>query len=144
MLVPGARDHWAPLKANPTLRRVADSQGNKGGLGMKKMFMAAAALTIAVAIAPTFVSQSLAASGKARAHKAAAEKSPYCDMAKSQRNTPSWNEHYGCLKTPARQAFAAPSPTAAAAQQDARSTYCGLAKNQRNTPSWNEYYGCLH
>jgi len=111
---------------------------------MKKMFMAVAALTIAVATAPSFVDQSFAASAK---RKAAAERSPYCDMAKNQRNTPSWNEHYGCLKTPARQAFAgpaAPTRSAAAAEKDARSTYCGLAKNQRNTPSWNEYYHCLH
>jgi hypothetical protein len=118
----------------------------KGGLVMKKMLMAAAALTIAVAIAPSFVDQSLAASAK-RASKAAAERSPYCDMAKAQRNTPSWNEHYGCLKTPARHASAHPAPTTngmATAERDSRSTYCGLAKNQRNTPSWNEYYGCLH
>jgi hypothetical protein len=100
---------------------------------MKKLVMAAAALTIAVATAPTFVGPSQAAPAK----KA---KSAYCDLAKNQRNTPSWNEHYGCLKTPQRQAFAdAPAP-----QGDAKSTYCGLAKNQRNTPSWNEYYGCLH
>ena len=114
---------------------------------MKKMFMAVAALTIAVATAPSFVDQSLAASSK-RAKAAAAERSPYCDMAKNQRNTPSWNEHYGCLKTPARQASAAAAPATngmtAAAERDARSTYCGLAKNQRNTPSWNEYYHCLH
>ena len=63
---------------------------------MKKMFMAVEALTIAVATAPTFVDQSLAASSK-RAKAAAAERSPYCDMAKSQRNSPSWNEEYGCL-----------------------------------------------
>jgi hypothetical protein len=111
---------------------------------MKKMLMVAAALTIAVATAPSFVDQSLAASLK-RA-KAAPERSPYCDMAKSQRNTPSWNEHYGCLKTPARHAAVAPTTNGmtAAAERDSRSTYCGLAKNQRNTPSWNEYYHCLH
>jgi hypothetical protein len=102
---------------------------------MKKLVMVAAALTIAVATAPNFVGSSQAASAR----------SPYCDMAKSQRNTPSWNEHYGCLKTSQRQAFAhAPAPTRAAApDKGVKSTYCGLAKNQRNTPSWNEYYGCL-
>jgi hypothetical protein len=101
---------------------------------MKKLIMAAAALTIAVATVPTLVGPSEAATK--------AKKSPYCDMAKSQRNTPSWNEHYGCLKTgPERQAFAAPIRTAA---PEANSTYCGMAKNQRNTPSWNEYYHCLH
>ena len=114
---------------------------------MKKMFMVAAALTIGIATASTFAGQSLAAS-KAKASKTAGARSPYCDMAKNQRNTPSWNEHYGCLKTPARQAFAttaAPArPAVAAADRGPKSTYCGLAKNQRNTPSWNEYYGCLH
>jgi hypothetical protein len=102
---------------------------------MKKLVMAAAALTIAVATAPNFVGPSQAASAR----------SPYCDMAKSQRNTPSWNEHYGCLKTPQRQALArAPARTSATAtEKDAKSTYCGMAKSQRNTPSWNEYYGCL-
>ena len=105
---------------------------------MKKLVMAAVALTIAVATAPSFVGSSEAASAK----------NPYCDLAKNQRNTPSWNEHYGCLKTPARHASAASAPATngmtAAAERDARSTYCGLAKNQRNTPSWNEYYHCLH
>jgi hypothetical protein len=104
---------------------------------MKKLFMAAAALTIVVAAAPNFVGQSQAASAK----------NPYCDMAKNQRNAPSWNEYYGCLKTPERQAFArAPAPTRAPATAPERgpgSPYCQLAKNQRNAPSWNEYYGCL-
>jgi hypothetical protein len=111
---------------------------NKGGLAMKKLVMAAVALTIAVATAPSFVGSSEAASAK----------NPYCDLAKNQRNTPSWNEHYGCLKAPQRQALAhasAPARASATAQDKAaKNTYCGLAKNQRNTPSWNEYYGCLH
>jgi hypothetical protein len=108
-------------------------RNNKGGLAMKKLIMAAAALTIAVATTPNFVGQSQAASAK----------NPYCDMAKNQRNTPSWNEHYGCLKPAERQALAhAPAP-AKASDSGAKSTYCGMAKNQRNTPSWNEYYGCL-
>jgi hypothetical protein len=102
---------------------------------MNKLIMAAAALTIAVATAPGFGGPSEAASAK----------SPYCDMARTQRNTPSWNEYYGCLKNPERQAFArAPArPSAAAPAKATKSTYCGMAKNQRNTPSWNEYYGCL-
>ena len=106
---------------------------------MKKLVMTVAALTIAIATASSFVGPSEAASAK----RSAAAKSPYCDMAKNQRNTPSWNEHYGCLKAPARQAFAhAPAP-ATAQKAAGNSTYCGLAKNQRNTPAWNEYYGCL-
>ena len=105
---------------------------------MKKLVMAVAALTIAIAASP-----SEAASAKKR--NAAVAKSPYCDMAKSQRNTPSWNEHYGCLKSPEQQARAhAPTPSRVSAlDANAKSTYCGMAKNQRNTPSWNEYYGCL-
>jgi hypothetical protein len=104
---------------------------------MKKLVMAAAALTIAVATAPNFVGRSQAASAK----------SPFCDLAKNQRNTPSWNEYYGCLKTPERQALAhapaAARASAAAQERAAKNPFCDLAKNQRNTPSWNEYYGCL-
>jgi hypothetical protein len=103
---------------------------------MKKLFMAAAALTIAVATAPGFVGTSEAASAK----------NPYCDLAKNQRNMPSWNEHYGCLKPAARQAFArAPEPARAAApapQAGPKSQYCELAKFQRNAPQWNDYYRC--
>jgi hypothetical protein len=96
---------------------------------MRKLFMAAAALTIAMATAPAFVGQSEAASAK----------SPYCDMAKNQRNVPSWNEHYGCLGKQARQARAeVPAKTKAS-----KNPYCDLAKSQRNVPSWNEQYGCL-
>jgi len=104
---------------------------------MKELFMAAAALTIAVATAPS----------PSQAAPKTSPKSQYCELAKSQRNVPSWNEYYGCLKAPGRQAFAqAPTPTQAAApaqQTGAKIEYCELAKNQRNTPSWNEYYGCL-
>jgi hypothetical protein len=102
---------------------------------MQKLFMAVAALTIAVASALGFAGTS----------EAAPAKSPYCDLAKNQRNAPSWNEHYGCLKTPARQASArAPAPArVAAARRGPNSQYCDLAKHQRNAPSWNEYYGCL-
>ena len=86
-------------------------------------------LVIAAALTIAFASHSQAASTK----------SEYCDMAKNQRNTPSWNEHYGCLKTRGRQAMAAvPSRV-----KPTKSQYCGMANSQRNTPSWNEYYGCL-
>jgi hypothetical protein len=90
---------------------------------MKKLFMAAA-LTIA------FASYG----------QAAPAKSEFCKMANSQRNTPSWNEHYGCLKEPVRQARVAEAVRA----KPAKNQYCGMANSQRNTPSWNEYYGCLH
>jgi hypothetical protein len=71
---------------------------------------------------------------------AASTRSEYCNMAKSQRNTPSWNEHYGCLKAPpGKQAMVAEQIRA----KPAKDQFCGMAKSQRNTPSWNEYYGCL-
>jgi len=115
---------------------------------MRKVFMAAAALTIAVATAPSFVSQSEAASTKTRASDRGPG-SQYCNLAKFQRNAPAWNEYYGCLKTPARQAYASappPAPTRVAGpapQRGPASDFCKLAKSQRNAPSWNEYYGCL-
>jgi hypothetical protein len=104
---------------------------------MKKLFLAAAALTIAVATVPNFVGQS----------QAAPASNQFCNLAKAQRNAPSWNEYYGCLKAPARQAYAhAPAPTRAVAtapQRGPGSSFCQMAKAQRNAPSWNEYYGCL-
>ena len=72
--------------------------------------------------------------------EAASAQSEYCKMANSQRNTPSWNEYYGCHKEPGRQAMAA-APTRV--KSTGKSQYCGMANSQRNTPSWNEYYGCL-
>jgi hypothetical protein len=117
---------------------------------MKKLFMAAAALTIAVALAPNFVGQSQAASAKHKASVAAADTGPdsqFCKLAKSQRNAPAWNQYYHCLKIPQRQALAqAPAPTrtpAVAPERGPGSQYCNLAKFQRNAPAWNEAYGCL-
>jgi hypothetical protein len=117
---------------------------------MKKLFMATAALAIAVATAPNFVGQAQAASAKHKASVTAANSGPdsqFCKLAKSQRNAPSWNEYYKCLKTPQRQALAqAPAPTRVPAVTPDRgpgSEYCKMAKSQRNAPSWNEYYGCL-
>ena len=56
-------------------------------------------LLVAAALTVAFVSQG----------QAAPAKSDYCKMANGQRNTPSWNEHYGCLKTPGKQAMAEPT-----------------------------------
>ena len=117
---------------------------------MKKLFMAAAALAIAVATAPNFVGQAHAASAKHKASVTAANSGPeseFCKLAKSQRNAPSWNEYYKCLKAPQRQALAqapAPSkPIVGTVDRGPNSEYCKMAKFQRNAPSWNEYYGCL-
>ncbi|WP_157100468.1 hypothetical protein [Rhodoplanes sp. Z2-YC6860] len=102
---------------------------------MRKLFMAAAALTIAAATAPGFATTSQAASVK---------KSPYCDLAKFQRNAPSWDEHYGCLGTASKQARVRErAPRRVAATTRGKSEFCDLAKFQRNAPSWNEHYGCL-
>jgi hypothetical protein len=121
------------------MRRI--SEENKEELAMKKLFMAAAALTIAVATTSAFVGQSEAASAKSKSSVAAADSGPnseFCKMAKSQRNVPSWNEHYKCLKTPQRQALAqAPAPARAPAVTPERgpgSQYCNMAKFQRNAP----------
>src|SRR5262245_30963760 len=98
---------------------------------MRKSLMAAAGLAIAAAAAPGFVGQSQAASTK----------SAYCDLAKNQRNIPSWNEHYACLGPKAKQAVARePAPTRTSANARGKSEYCDLAKNQRNVPSWNGHY----
>ena len=86
-------------------------------------------LLMAAALTVAFASQG----------QAAPAKSEYCKMANSQRNMPSWNEYYGCLKAPARQAMAEP----ARVKTTGKSQFCGMANSQRNTPSWNEYYGCL-
>lgn len=67
-------------------------------------------------------------------------KSPYCNMAKSQRNPVAWNSYYGCLGTPPRTAAAAPPVREARAT----SSYCNMAKSQRNPVAWNEFYGCLN
>jgi hypothetical protein len=118
---------------------------------MKKLFMAAAALTLVVAATPDFVSQSQAGP-RTRASMATSERGPgseYCKMAKSQRNAPSWNEYYGCMKTPARHTSArGPAPVRmrvaeGGSERGPGSEYCKMAKSQRNAPSWNEYYGCL-
>ena len=119
---------------------------------MKRLFMAAAALTIAVATAPSYVGSSEAASARNRASAATPDWGPgsqYCKLSSFQRNAPSWNQHYGCLKTsqrPAVERAAAPAPTrtaAAASDWGPGSQYCKLSSFQRNAPSWNQHYGCL-
>jgi hypothetical protein len=119
------------------VRRISEKekQGNQGGRVMRKLFMATAALTIAAATAPGFATTSQAASAK---------KSAYCDLAKNQRNEPSWNEHYGCLGTQSKQAVVRErAPKRVAANSRGKSEYCDLSKYQRNAPSWDEHYGCL-
>ena len=118
---------------------------------MKRLFMAAAALTIAVAAAPSYVGTSEAASAKHRAAAATPDWGPgsqYCKLSSFQRNAPSWNEHYGCLGISHRRTAQAPAPVRVASAEPVReagpgSQYCKLSNFQRNVPSWNEHYGCL-
>jgi hypothetical protein len=93
---------------------------------MKKLLIAASALTVALFTIPNV---SLAAPGK----------SAYCDMAKSQRNPVSWNAHYHCLGTAPK----AISVTERAPAHHARNPYCDMAKAQRNPVAWNAFYHCL-
>jgi hypothetical protein len=78
----------------------------------------------------------------------AAPKSPYCDMAKSQKNTVAWNEQYGCIDKAqaAAHARALKADEARAARQaklHPKNSYCNMAKSQKNTVAWNEQYGCI-
>jgi len=96
---------------------------------MKRLLIVAASLAIAMFAAPILVTQS----------EAASPNSPYCNLAKSQRNPVAWNSYYGCLG-PAPRAAPAAAPV-----RESRNTspYCNMAKTQRNPVSWNSYYGCL-
>src|SRR5262245_3123355 len=99
---------------------------------MRKLFMAAAALTIAMAAAPIYVGSSEAASAKrvAAANPDWGPGSQYCKLASFQRNAPSWNEHYGCRPTAQRRPVAqaparAPARTASASSDwGPGSQYC--------------------
>src|SRR5215831_2377695 len=114
-------------KSDDACPRPALFPAGGGGNVMKKMLIAAAAtLALAVSITPSLVSQSAAAPLR----------SPYCDMAKSQRNPLAWNRQYGCLDADqvaaARAEAHAPARTA-----HAKKPYCDMAKSQRNPLSWN-------
>lgn len=96
---------------------------------MKKLLFAASALTLAVAMSPAVTS----------AVQAAPTKSPYCDMAKSQKNLVAWNAYYHCLGEAPRV-----SRTATRAKpQRPHDPYCDMAKSQKNLVAWNAYYHCL-
>jgi hypothetical protein len=107
---------------------------------MNKLLIATAALTVAFSIAPNLVSQSQAASKST--HAANTTRSPYCNLAKNQKNPVSWNAQYGCLNMSQKsaQAYAQAPKTHA---NKTRSPYCNLAKNQKNPVAWNAQYGCL-
>ncbi len=100
---------------------------------MKKSLLAVATLALAISALPGLVSQSEAAA-----------RSPYCDMAKNQRNPVAWNAYYGCLD---RSQAAAPVNARVHerhAADRAKDPYCDMAKNQKNPVAWNAYYGCLN
>lgn len=96
---------------------------------MKKLLFAASALTFAMAVSPAVTS----------AVQAAPVKSPYCDMAKSQKNLVAWNAYYHCLGEAPR-----PSPVVARKRAEPpRDPMCKLAPGQKNLVSWNAYYHCI-
>ncbi len=106
---------------------------------MKKLFITSAALAAALLVAPNLVSQSEAAVRSS--HAAHRAKSPFCDLAKIQKNPVSWNAAYGCLGT--SRARARVYTREAQDRSVDRSPFCDLAKVQKNPVSWNEAYGCL-
>ena len=115
---------------------------------MQKLLFAASVL--ALAISPAVTSSAHAASAK----------SPYCNMAKGQKNLVAWNSYYHCLG-PAPQAAQVPARTRrtaaaervrsregrglyAQAQPERKSPYCNMAKGQKNLVAWTSYYHCLN
>jgi len=54
---------------------------------MNKLLLAASAVTLAATISPAVTSSA----------QAAPTKSPYCNLAKGQKNLGSWNGYYHCL-----------------------------------------------
>lgn len=126
---------------------------------MKRLLFAASALALAAAMSP-------AVTGSAQAAPA---QSPFCKMAKGEKNPVSWNAYYHCLG-PAQAArpeagrryvrthrgymgrrgyemgrgyeYGRPAYAQYQPEQD-NSQFCKMAKGQKNLVSWNAYYGCL-
>lgn len=94
---------------------------------MKKLFLAAAVSALAVSTVPALVGQA----------QAAAAASPYCKMARQEKNPIGWDEYYHCFGTPrithviARRHEAAPE-----------NALCKMAGQEKNLVSWDEYYHC--
>ena len=122
---------------------------------MKRLLFAASALALAAAMSP-------AVTGSAQAAPA---KSPFCNMAKGQKNLVSWNAYYHCLgpveaarpqaarryvrtrggymaRREPEYGYGRPAYAQYQPEQDS-SQFCKLAKGQKNLVSWNAYYGCL-
>lgn len=119
---------------------------------MKKFLFATSALALTVAMSP-------AVTNSAQAQEAPT-KSPYCKMAKGQKNLVAWNAYYHCLgSTPqaaqetvrgrrtvaqARLRSGEDRPFYAQARpEETKSPYCNMAKGQKNLVSWNAEYHCL-
>jgi hypothetical protein len=112
---------------------------------MKKLLLAASALALAVAVIPAATSPVQAQSAK----------SPYCNLAKGQKNLVGWNAHYHCLSPAAQSAEEARPQTrhmsthgrrvyAQAQPESTKNPYCNMAKGQKNLVGWNAYYHCLN
>jgi len=95
---------------------------------MKKLLFAASAVVLAAAMSPAVTSV-----------QAAPQKSPYCDLAKSQKNLVAWNAYYHCLGEAPRISHTAVRPR----PEPAKDPMCKLAPGQKNLVAWNAYYHCL-
>ena len=100
---------------------------------MKKLLIAAAALTLAASTAG-LVGQS----------EAATAKSPYCNYAKAQKSPTAWNAYYHCTNAapPARRVAIRTKPRHA--RGPTKSPFCAYARAQKNAVAWNSYYHCLN
>jgi hypothetical protein len=96
---------------------------------MKKLLTAAAVLALAISTVPSVIGQA----------EAAPAKSPYCALAKAQKNPVAWNAFYHCLGTPSRPTHVLLRGRAL----PAKSPFCAMAKAQKNPVAWNAYYHCL-
>lgn len=96
---------------------------------MKKLLFAASAVALSAAMSPAVIGSAQAASAK----------SPYCDMAKSQKNLVAWNAYYHCLGEAPRPARVA----VRARPEPAKDPMCKLAPGQKNLVAWNAYYHCI-
>ena len=95
---------------------------------MKKLLIAAAAMTLAAAFAaPSY---------------AAPAKNEYCKLMGAQRNPVAWSAYYHCDNVAAAPAKRRVVARVNKRQATAKSPYCAMSRAQRNPVVWNEYYHC--
>ena len=93
----------------------------------KKLVLSASAVAFAAAMSMAMVGQVQAAAN-----------SPFCNLAKSQKNPVAWNAYYHCLGPAPR-----PQHVVRERRGPAKSPFCKLASSQKNLVAWNAYYHCL-